>query len=165
MSHEVVFESRGLNKITKLRYLIGEVVLIILAVLFFVLRNMKKTFLSGKYSYMYGDDVRNKMLWISVILVILVIAIWLMTRTLNKCGIKIYNDHIEIMTSSYLAAIMNQKVRFLKLTYDQIQGTTSISKESCIIIEWNGGKSKVFCNDCVRAEKEYELMKAMIWKR
>lgn len=154
MNDKVIFESKGLSKITKLRYLIGEVVIIILAVLLFVLRNMKKTFLSGKYSYMYGDDVRNKMLWISIILVILVIAIWLMTRTLNECGIKIYDDHIEIMTSSYLAAIMNQKVSFLKLTYDQIQGATSIPKDSCIIIEWQGKSSKVFCEDCIGAEKE-----------
>ena len=154
MSEKMMFESKGLNKVTKLIICIVCITIGIIAALFLFVRSLKKTYLTGRYDYILMDSARTKLLIIGLVLLAIVILLINILIALNKSEIKIYEQHIEFKTIMHFSEILGMSsLTNTVVKFSDIKNVSCTKKNGTTIIDVNGKKIMIFCEGCEEIEK------------
>ena len=154
MNEKIIFESKGLNKVTKLLICIACITIGIIAALFLFVRSLKKTYLTGRYDYILMDSARTKLLIIGLILLAIVILLINILISLNKSEIKIYEQHIEFKTIIHFSEIFGMSsLTDNVVKFSEIKNVSSMKKYGTTTIDVNGKKIIIFCEGCEEIEK------------
>ncbi|RGC51799.1 hypothetical protein [Absiella sp. AM29-15] len=154
MEEKVLFKSKGLNNSVKLRYRFSSIMSVVLVIFLGILRNTKRTNLFGRVGYALTSSEREGLLYMMIFFLVLSCLLFIMTNHLRKCEIKIFEDYIDIKTTTYLMAMLSKSYisnKIIKIS--DIKGVTSVTKYGYVLIDAHGEKSKVFCKDCDKVEE------------
>lgn len=149
MEEKFLFKSKGLKNSVKLRYRFSSIIGVVLVIFLGILRNEKKTYLSGRVGYSLTASAREGLFYMMIFFLVLSCLIFIMTNHLDKCEIKIYEDYIDIKTTTYLMAMLSKSYisnKIIKIS--DIKGVTSVAKYGYVVVDAHGEKNKVFCKDC-----------------